>query len=168
MEIKEYEEKYAKGMSEIIRDNLYTINIKDYGKEVIDKIARHFTEEEIQKNFPERVKCFVALKDEKVIGTASLDLIKDMYGIKIEDNKDKYIILTVFIKKENQHQGVGTKLIEKIEKYACEIGAKELIIPASIYGCEFYKKMGYDYYNGIKELNKDGEYVLSKKIIKEM
>ena len=69
---------------------------------------------------------------------------------------------------ENQHQGVGTKLIEEIEKYACEIGAKELIIPASIYGCEFYKKMGYDYYNGIKELNKDGEYVLSKKIIKEM
>ena len=48
MEIKEYEEKYAKGMSEIIRDNLYTINIKDYGKEVIDKIARHFTEEEIK------------------------------------------------------------------------------------------------------------------------
>ena len=93
MEIKEYEEKYAKGMSEIITDNLYTINIKDYGKEVIDKIARHFTEEEIKKNFPQRVKCFVALKDEEVIGTASLDLIKDMYGIKIEDNKDKYIIL---------------------------------------------------------------------------
>ena len=166
-EIKEYEEKYAKGMSEIIRDNLYTINIKDYGKEVIDKIARHFTEEEIQKNFPERVKCFVALKDEKVIGTASLDVIKDMYGVKVEDHKDKYIILTVFIRIENQHQGVGKKLIEEIEKYASEIDAKELIIPASIYGCEFYKKMGYDFYNGIEELNKDGEYVLSKKIIKE-
>ena len=167
MEIKEYEEKYAKGMSEIIRDNLYTINIKDYGKEVIDKIARHFTEEEIKKNFPERVKCFVALKDEKVIGTASLDVIKDMYGVKVEDHKDKYIILTVFIRIENQHQGVGKKLIEEIEKYASEIDAKELIIPASIYGCEFYKKMGYDFYNGIEELNKDGEYVLSKKIIKE-
>ena len=167
MEIKEYEEKYAKGMSEIIRDNLYTINIKDYGKEVIDKIARHFTEEEIKKNFPERVKCFVALKDEKVIGTASLDIIKDMYGVKVENHKDKYIILTVFIKIENQHQGVRKKLIEEIEKYASEIGAKELIIPAPIYGCEFYKKMGYDFYNGIKEINKNGEYVLSKKIIKE-
>ncbi len=167
IQIMVYEEKYAKEMSEIILSNLYTINIKDYGKEIIDKIARHFTEDEIKKNFPNRVKCFVALKDGKVVGTASIDIIKDMYGVKIENNEDKYIILTVFISLENQHQGIGKVLIQKIEEYASQIKAVELLIPASIYGCEFYKKLGYDYYNRIKELNEDGEYVLSKHITKK-
>ena len=162
MEIKEYEEKYAKEISEIILNNLYKINIKDYGKEVIDRIAKHFTEEEIKRNFPERVKCFVALKDENVVGTVSLDVIKDMYGVHIYNNKDKYIILTVFIKIENQQQGIGKLLIKEIEKYASQIGAKELIIPASVYGCEFYRKLGYEFYHGIKTQNEDGEYILSK------
>lgn len=166
MEVREYEEKYAKDMSEIILNNLYIINIKDYGKEVIDKIASHFTEEEIKKNFPDRVKCFVAVDDGKVVGTASLDIIKNMYGVQVDNNKDKYIILTVFTKIENQHQGIGKMLIKEIEKYALQIGAKELIIPASIYGCEFYKKLGYYFYNGITKQNKDGEYVLAKNIDK--
>lgn len=167
IQIMGYEEKYAKEMSEIILSNLYTINIKDYGKEAIDKIARHFTEDEIKKNFPNRVKCFVALKEGKVVGTASIDRIKDMYGVKIEHRENKYIILTVFTSLENQHQGIGKMLIQKIEEYASEKQATELLIPASIYGCEFYKKLGYDYYHGIKTLNEDGEYVLSKRITKE-
>ena len=52
-------------------------------------------------------------------------------------------------------------------KRQSQIQAVELLIPASIYGCEFYKKLGYDYYNEIKELNEDGEYVLSKHITKK-
>ena len=87
-----------------------------------------------------------------------------MYGVKIENNENKYIILTVFISLENQHQGIGKMLIQKIEEYASQIHTVELLTPASIYDCEFYKKIGYDYYNGIKELNEDGEYVLSKHI----
>ena len=35
IQIMVYEEKYAKEMSEIILSNLYTINIKDYGKVLI-------------------------------------------------------------------------------------------------------------------------------------
>ena len=50
-------------------------------------------------------------------------------------------------------------LIEKVEEYAKQVGAKELIIPASVYGCDFYKKMGYDYYQGITTTNKNGEYI---------
>ena len=164
MEIKEYEEKYAKEMSEIILDNLYTINIKDHGKEVIDKIAKHFTEEEIKINFPKRLKCFVAINNGKVVGTASLDNMKEMYGVYIDDNKDRYIILTVFIREENQHQGIGRKLLTEVEKYALQIDAKELIIPASVYGYEFYKKLGYNFYNGIDKPNKEGEFILSKKL----
>ena len=166
MEIKEYEKKYAKEISEIILSNLYTINIKDYNKEMIDSIAQHFTENEIKNNFDKRVKCFVAIENNEVVGTASLDNIKEMYGVNIPDDEDKYIILTVFTKLTNHQQGIGTLLIKAIEKYALSIGAKELIIPASVYGCEFYRNLGYEFYNGKKELNKDGEYILSKRLNK--
>lgn len=71
-------------MSEIILSNLYTITIKDHGKEVVDRIARHFTEEKIKKNFPDGVKCFVAVDEDKVLGTASIDNIKNMYGVEVE------------------------------------------------------------------------------------
>ena len=67
MEIAEYKEEYAKALSEIVLSNMYTINIKDHGKEIIDKIAINFTEEAIKRDFPKRTKCFVAIKDNKVI-----------------------------------------------------------------------------------------------------
>lgn len=163
MEIKEYEGKYAKEMSEIILSNLYTITIKDHGKEVVDRIARHFTEEEIKKNFPKRIKCFVAIDDGKVLATASLDKVNGMYGIQAENPENKYIILTVFTHLEHQKQGVGKALIQKIDEYAEKIGAEEVLIPASVHALEFYRKLGYDFYNGISLQNNDREYILSKK-----
>ena len=164
IKIVEYKPEYADGMSKIILSNLYEINILDYGKETIDKIASHFSSEEIKKNFQDRVKCFIAMKDGKVLGTASIDKVKRMYGISIDNSNNKYLILTVFVDIDSQRQGIGSKLIERIEKYAKEIEAEELIIPASIRGLEFYKKLGYDYLDGIKELNSDGEYILFKRI----
>lgn len=156
IEIKEYQEKYAKEISNIVITNMYEINIKDHGKEIIDKLSKHFTEEEIKKNYPKRTKNYIAIEENRVVGTISIDKFRgDLTGT-------KYIILTVFVKIEKHHQGIGTMLIKKIEDYAKSIGVKELYIPASIYGCEFYRKLGYDYLNGKKELNEDKEYTLVK------
>ena len=162
MEVKEYEEKYAKGISEVILSNLYTINIKDHGKEVIDSIAQYFTEEAIKKNFPNRIKCFVAVDGETVIGTASIDNIKEYYGLKVDNPENKYMILTVFISMDYQKQGIGKLLIQRIEEYAKEIGARELLIQSSVYALDFYRKLGFDYYKGINTQNEEGEYTLSK------
>ena len=144
IEIVEYKNEYAKELSEIILDNMYKINIKEHGKDVIDRISRHFTEDEIKKNFPNRTKCLVALKDNEVVGTASINRYKgDITG-------EKYILLTVFVKIKNHHQGIGKKLIQNIEEIAVNIGCKELVIPASVYACEFYRKFGFDYLDGKK------------------
>ena len=35
-------------------------------------------------------------------------------------------------------------------------------IPASITACEFYRKLGYDYKDGIRQLDKDNLYRLEK------
>jgi len=157
IEIVEYKNEYAKELSEIILDNMYKINIKEHGKDVIDRISKFFTEDEIKKNFPKRTKCLVALKDNEVVGTASIDKYKG------DKTGKKYILLTVFVKIKNHHQGIGKKLIENIEDIAVNIGCKELVIPASVYACEFYRKFGFDYLDGKKIQNEDKEYILTKK-----
>lgn len=157
IEIVEYKEEYAKELSEIILDNMYKINIIDHGKEVVDRISQHFTELEIKKNFPNRTKCLVALKDNKVVGTASINRHRE------DETGTKFILQTVFVKIEEHHQGIGKKLIKNIEDIAINIGCKELVIPASIYACEFYRKLGFDYLNNKKTLNEDKEYILIKK-----
>jgi predicted N-acetyltransferase YhbS len=158
IEIKDYEEKYANEMSDIIISNLYEINIKDHGKEIIDSISKHFTEEEIIKNFPSRVKCLVALIDGKIVGTASLDNFR---GNTVQN---RYMIKTVFVRIDHQKKGIGKALIDAIEEYAKTIGTKDIIILSSIYALNFYKKLGYDFKDGLDELNEEKEYTLIKEI----
>ena len=156
IEIVEYKNEYAKDLSEIILDNMYKINIKEHGKDIIDRISKYFTEEEIKKNFPQRTKCLVALKNEEVVGTAGIDRYKG------DKTGKKYIVLTVFVKIKNHRQGIGKELIENIEKIAVNVGCKELVIPSSVYACEFYRKFGFDYLDGKKIQNEDKEYILTK------
>lgn len=155
IEIKEYEEKYAKEISDVIIQNLLEVNIKDYSMEYVKKTAEEFTEEEIKKAFPIRTKAFMALEEGKVVGTASFD--KSWYS-----DDGEYYILTVFIKPSYHKQGIGRRLIEEIEKCAKQIPAKRLVILASITGCEFYRKLGYEYADGKKELNEKQMYVMEK------
>ena len=156
IKIVEYKDEYAKELSDIILANLYKINIKDYGKEIIDKISVNFTENKIKENFPKRTKCFVALNNGIVVGTASIDKFKG------DETGKKYIILTVFVNPKNHYQGIGKMLINSIENYAKKINAKELIVPSSIYANEFYHKLGYNYINKNKELNDKKQYMMIK------
>ena len=68
-------------------------------------------EEEIKKNYPKRTKSYIAIEENKVVGTISIDKLRG------DSTGTKYIILTVFVKTENHHQGIGTMLIKKIENY---------------------------------------------------
>ena len=155
IEIKEYDNKYAQEMSKIIIQNLLEVNSKDYGLEFVKKSVKDFTPEEVKKNFPKRTKVFVALEDNKVIGTAGLD--KSWYN-----DDGEYWILTVFVDIVHHKQGIGKMLIRELEKFALTISVKKLVIPASITGCEFYHKLGYEYANGKKELNKEKMYIMEK------
>ena len=155
IEIKEYDNKYAEEMSKIIIQNLLEVNSKDYGLEFVKKSVKEFTPEEIMRNFPKRTKVFVALEDNKVIGTAGLN--KSWYN-----GDGEYWILTVFVDIKHHKKGIGRMLIEEREKYARQINAKKLVIPASIAGCEFYQKLGYKYANGKKELNEGQMYIMEK------
>ena len=159
IEIRKYEDKYANSISNLIIDNLYQINIKDHGKEIIDSISNRFTADEIKKAFPKRTESLVAIDDSEVVGTASIDRFKG------DKTGKKFIILTVFTKIDKHNLGVGTKMIKELEKIALNLEAKEIVIPSSIYACDFYRKLGfeYEYLDGKKIQNKKKEYMLIKK-----
>lgn len=155
IEIKEYEEKYAEEISNIVTRNLLEINIKDYGLEFSKNHAEEFTVDKIKENFKNRTKTYVALKNNNVVGTAGLD--KSWYN-----DDGEFWIVSVFVKPENHGEGIGKSLINKVEEYAKEINAKKLVVPASITACEFYHKLGYEYANGKKELNEEQLYIMEK------
>ena len=154
LKIVEYDKKYIEQISKIIIQNLLTVNSKDYGMERVKKMAEDFTVEKLQNSLSKRKKVFVALIDDNVVGTAGID--------KSWNSDDEYWILTVFVKPENHGQGIGKKLIEKVEEYATTLPVKKLIIPASITAHEFYYKLGYKYKDGKKELNDEHMYIMEK------
>ena len=156
LKIVEYDKKYLEQISNIIIQDLLTVNSKDYGMERVKKMAEDFTVEKLQNSLSKRKKVFVALIDDNVVGTAGID--KSWYS------DDEYWILTVFVKPENHGQGIGKKLIGKIEEYATTLPIKKLVIPASITAHEFYYKLGYRYKDENMELNDEDMYIMEKNL----
>ena len=56
----------------------------------------------------------------------------------------------------------GRKIINTLETDEFYVRASRIEIPASITATEFYRKFGYDYENGVKELDDEHHYRLEK------
>ena len=156
IKVVDFKDEYAEDLSNIIKRNLLEVNIKDYSKEEMEDAARIFTPEFLIKEAKNR-KIYVALEGETVVGTAG---IQEAWSKK----EGEYWILTVFVLPEFHRKGAGKLLIRRIEKYAKEINAKQLIIPSSITSSEFYEKLGYEYKDGLKVLDKDRHYIMKKNL----
>ena len=72
------------------------------------------------------------------------------------------ILLTVFVLPEYQGKGIGRLIIRTLEQDEIFLRADRIEIPASITAVEFYKKMGYDYKNGVAEIDSEQVYRLEK------
>ena len=68
-------------------------------------------------------------------------------------------MLTIFVLPEFHGQGIGSYILESDELF---LRAERIEIPASITAVEFYRKKGYEYKNGIKELDDEQHYRLEK------
>ena len=72
------------------------------------------------------------------------------------------ILLTIFVLPELHGKGIGRKIINTLEQDEFYVRATRIEIPASITATEFYRKFGYDYKNGVKELDEEHHYRLEK------
>jgi len=153
MEIRKFQPEDAAATARVITDALRISNAKDYPPEYIEyNIATHTPEVLIQR--ANEGHMYVVCDGSKIVGCGT---IAPYWGSQTES-----ILLTIFVQPEYQGKGVGRLIINTLEQDEYFLRAERVEIPASITGVEFYKKMGYNYKNGVDELEDGVMYRLEK------
>ena len=138
--IRLFVESDAGTVQNIIHRGLREINGKDYPAELIEEYCAYFTLEKI-KSQANSAHMYVAIADDKVVGTGSI--------APYWNSKTESILLTIYVLPEMIGQGIGTAIINALEKDEYFLRANRIEIPSSITAVKFYQKMGYTPKNGI-------------------
>lgn len=151
--VRKYQDQDAENIVALIRRNFLEVNVKDYGKETMEKLAEHHDAEWF-RGVADYAHVYVFCIDEEMVGVGA---ISSFWGSLTES-----IILTVFVLPELHGQGIGTYIIQTLEQDELFLRAERIEISASITAVEFYRKQGYEYKNGKMELDEEGHYRLEK------
>ena len=130
----------------IIR-NFLEVNVKDYGLAAMQQLAAIYTEEKVRA-LAKSAHMYVFETDETIVGTGS---IARYWGSPSES-----ILLRIFVLPAYHGKGIGSLILQTLEQDELFTHAKRIEIPASITAVDFYRKYGYTYKNGVKELTKKG------------
>jgi len=118
----------AEGISRmVIRTTLRETNSQDYAPEIIDALVSNYSPERVALLIANR-RAYVAITHAVIVGTASL-----------QDSA----IRTVFVDPDYQANGIGTRLVDMIEKVARASSIPKLNVPSSLTAEGFYRKLGY-------------------------
>lgn len=151
--IRRFQDEDAEEVSALIAKTLRTINIKDYSEEYIEAtVSSHSADVLIER--AKNGHMYLACDDSRIVGCGA---IAGYWGSTTES-----ILLTVFVLPEYQGKGIGKLIIQTLEHDEFFLRAKRIEIPASITAVGFYKKMGYDYKNGIAQTDDEQVYRLEK------
>ncbi len=153
MIIRRFTEKDAEKVSAMIIQTLKTTNSKDYSEEAINALEKqlqppHVLERAGWTHF------YVVEENDTIIGCGA---IGPYWGSETESS-----LFTIFVLPEYQGRGIGRKIIETLEQDEYFLRAKRVEIPASITAVNFYRKLGYDYKNGVDRLDEEQLYRLEK------
>ena len=151
--VRRFQNSDAKEVSALIIKTLRTTNIKDYSVDYIENDVKMFAPDEVA----ERASWthFYVVEDYKII--VGCGAIGSYWG-----KEDESSLFNIFVLPEYQGKGIGRAIIETLEKDEYFLRAKRVEIPASITACEFYKKMGYTYKNGIDVVDDEQLFRLEK------
>ena len=153
MKIRLFQKEDAEEVAHVIAETLKTSNSKDYSIEYInDAITSHSADILIER--ANEWHMYVACDTKRIVGCGA---IAGYWGSTTES-----ILLTIFVLPEYQGKGLGRKIISTLEQDEYFLRAKRIEIPASITALEFYRKMGYDYKDGIAKLDDEQVYRLEK------
>lgn len=151
--IRRFKETDAENISRLVRRNMLEVNSKDYGLEAMQKLAEEYNAGKILQTAG-YAHMYVFEWKEQIVGVGA---ISSFWGSETES-----ILLTIFVLPELHGKGIGKIIIDTLEKDELFTRASRIEIPASITATDFYRKFGYDYKNGIKELDDEGHFRLEK------
>ena len=139
--IRRVEESDAETVSRLIAETLRTTN------------SAHMTPEDIKKRAG-WTHFYVAVSGGDIVGCGA---IGPYWG-----REDESSLFTIFVRPDRQGRGVGRRIIEALERDEYFLRARRVEIPASITAVEFYRKLGYDYKDGVKAVDEERLYRLEK------
>ena len=151
--VRRFREEDAEEVKNLIVRNFIEVNSKDYGIASMEKLAETYDTEKVL-DIASYAHMYVFQWNEKIVGTGA---ISSFWGSETES-----ILLTIFVLPEFHGKGIGRKVINTLEQDEFYVRAGRIEIPASITASEFYRKYGYDYKNGIKEMDEEHYYRLEK------
>ena len=153
MEIRRFREDDAEAVSALVIKTLRISNVKDYTTELMEEVVKNMQ----PANILERAGWthFYVVEDEG--GIIGCGAIGPYWG-----KTDESSLFTIFVLPEYQGRGVGRRIIETLEQDEFFLRAKRIEIPSSITAVDFYRRMGYDYKNGIAEVDDEHLYRLEK------
>lgn len=152
--IRRFQAGDAEETAALIAKTLRTVNIKDYSKEYIEANVSSHSADVLIGRAKQGHMYVVCDNHQQIIGCGA---IAGYWGSMTES-----ILLTVFVLHEYQGKGIGRSIIQTLEQDEYFTRAKRIEIPASITAVDFYRKMGYDFKNGIAELDDEQIYRLEK------
>ena len=153
MRIRRFQESDAEAVSALLAVTLRTTNIKDYSSEYIENQIKTHQPQTISER-ASWTHFYVICDGEKIVGSGA---IGPYWG-----KTDESCLFTIFVLPEYQGNGIGRKIIQTLEQDEYFLRAKRVEIPASITATPFYRKMGYNYKNGITTPDSKGLLHLEK------
>ena len=144
MEIRRFKETDAQEVSALIAKTLRTTNIKDYSPEFIEQEVNVLTPQYIAWR-ASWTHFYVACEGGRIIGCGA---IGPYWGSETESS-----LFTIFVLPGYQGRGIGRQIVQTLEADEYALRAKRIEIPASVTACGFYRKLGYDYKNGVNTVD---------------
>ena len=151
IKIRRFEEKDAEAVHNLIVRNFLEVNSKDYGIELMSELVSRHTVEKV-KRVASYAHMYVFEIQNDIVAVGA---ISSYWGSETES-----ILLNIFVLPELQGNGIGEIIMQTLEQDEFYLRANRIEIPSSITAVEFYRKFGYDYKHGIKELDKENHYLL--------
>ena len=153
MLIRRFQNEDATEVSALIQKTLRTSNSRDYSAEYIERNVLFFTPEHVIHR-AQWTHFYVFCEDEKILGCGAIG--------PYWDSETESSLFTIFVLPEYQGKGIGRLIIKTLEQDEYFLRAKRIEIPASITARDFYRKLGYDYKNGMDQVDEEGLYRLEK------
>ena len=151
--IRKFEIKDAEAVSALIAKTMRTTNVKDYPAEIIENTISRLTPENIIQRAG-WMHFYVVCEGDTIIGCGAIG----SYWGKLDESS----LFNIFVLPEYQGKGVGRKIVETLEQDEFFLRAKRIEIPSSITASEFYRKLGYNYKNGIKIIDEEHHITMEK------
>ena len=153
MIIRRFRENDAEKVSSMIIRTERITNSKDYSEEWINAFEKRVQPSLILERAG-WTHFYVVEENDTIIGCGA---IGPCWGSETESS-----LFNIFVLPEYQGNGIGRKIIETLEQDEYFLRAKRTEVAASITAVNFYRKLGYDYKNGVDRPDKELNYRLEK------